>query len=224
MTSDSRTGIPAEEAGMSRRAVLGSSLAAAGAGAIGRMAWRRRRAPIPATCGALARTYVDEEVDQSLGVSLPGPDVVARLPQAGEGRRLRRHRAELRPRERPLAEGRPRRASRDPQGWPRRSASPSAASARSSTGPTRSPTTTRPAAPAASSWPGMMIEAAHELGTSNLLTIAGSTYIPWLPDREPVAIRRLRPPRPRGDRQAAARWPRRRASRSTSRTSSSTAT
>jgi hexulose-6-phosphate isomerase len=34
----------------------------------------------------------------------------------------------------------------------------------------------------------MMIEAAHELGTENLLTIAGSTYIPWLPEREPVPI------------------------------------
>ena len=33
-----------------------------------------------------------------------------------------------------------------------------------------------------------MIEAAHELGTENLLTIAGSTYIPWLPEREPVPI------------------------------------
>jgi hexulose-6-phosphate isomerase len=32
----------------------------------------------------------------------------------------------------------------------------------------------------------LMIEAARELGTDNLLTIAGSTYIPWLPDREPV--------------------------------------
>jgi hexulose-6-phosphate isomerase len=34
----------------------------------------------------------------------------------------------------------------------------------------------------------LMIDAAHELGTENLLTIAGSTYIPWLPDREPVPI------------------------------------
>ena len=34
----------------------------------------------------------------------------------------------------------------------------------------------------------LMIDAAHELGTDNLLTIAGSTYIPWLPDREPVPI------------------------------------
>jgi L-ribulose-5-phosphate 3-epimerase len=33
-----------------------------------------------------------------------------------------------------------------------------------------------------------MIQAAHDLGTDNLLTIAGSTYIPWLPDREPVPI------------------------------------
>ncbi len=34
----------------------------------------------------------------------------------------------------------------------------------------------------------LMIEAAHELGTENVLTIAGSTYIPWIPDREPVPI------------------------------------
>jgi L-ribulose-5-phosphate 3-epimerase len=34
----------------------------------------------------------------------------------------------------------------------------------------------------------LMIEATHELGTENVLTIAGSTYIPWIPDREPVAI------------------------------------
>jgi hexulose-6-phosphate isomerase len=34
----------------------------------------------------------------------------------------------------------------------------------------------------------LMIDAAHELGTDNLLTIAGSTYIPWLPDRPPVPI------------------------------------
>jgi L-ribulose-5-phosphate 3-epimerase len=32
-----------------------------------------------------------------------------------------------------------------------------------------------------------MIRAAHELGTENLLTIAGSTYIPWLPDQPPVS-------------------------------------
>jgi hexulose-6-phosphate isomerase len=34
----------------------------------------------------------------------------------------------------------------------------------------------------------LMIDAAAELGTENLLTIAGSTYIPWIPDREPVPI------------------------------------
>ncbi len=33
-----------------------------------------------------------------------------------------------------------------------------------------------------------MIQAAHDLGTDNLLTIAGSVYIPWIPDREPVPI------------------------------------
>ncbi len=32
-----------------------------------------------------------------------------------------------------------------------------------------------------------MIRAAHELGTENLLTIAGSTYIPWLPEQPPVS-------------------------------------
>src|SRR5579864_914307 len=32
-----------------------------------------------------------------------------------------------------------------------------------------------------------MIRAAHALGTENLLTIAGSVYIPWLKEREPVA-------------------------------------
>jgi hexulose-6-phosphate isomerase len=34
----------------------------------------------------------------------------------------------------------------------------------------------------------LMIEAARELGTQNVLTIAGSTYIPWIADREPVPI------------------------------------
>ena len=33
-----------------------------------------------------------------------------------------------------------------------------------------------------------MIQAAHDLGAENLLTIAGSVYIPWIPDREPVPI------------------------------------
>ncbi len=33
-----------------------------------------------------------------------------------------------------------------------------------------------------------MIHAAHDMGVENLLTIAGSTYIPWLPEREPVPI------------------------------------
>jgi hexulose-6-phosphate isomerase len=32
----------------------------------------------------------------------------------------------------------------------------------------------------------LMIQAAHDLGIENLLTIAGSTYIPWIADREPV--------------------------------------
>jgi hexulose-6-phosphate isomerase len=34
----------------------------------------------------------------------------------------------------------------------------------------------------------LMIQAAHDLEVENLLTIAGSTYIPWIADREPVPI------------------------------------
>jgi L-ribulose-5-phosphate 3-epimerase len=34
----------------------------------------------------------------------------------------------------------------------------------------------------------LMIQAARDLGIENLLTIAGSTYIPWIPDRAPVPI------------------------------------
>ena len=72
--------------------------------------------------------------------------------------------------------------------WPRRSASPSAGSARSCTGRIRSPTTTPQRRKRGLELARLMIEAAHELGTENLLTIAGSTYIPWIPDREPVPI------------------------------------
>ena len=32
-----------------------------------------------------------------------------------------------------------------------------------------------------------MIQAAHDLGTENLLVVAGSTYIPWITDHEPGA-------------------------------------
>jgi hexulose-6-phosphate isomerase len=34
---------------------------------------------------------------------------------------------------------------------------------------------------------GRMIEAAHELGTTNLLVVPGAVHIPWLPAYEPVA-------------------------------------
>lgn len=33
---------------------------------------------------------------------------------------------------------------------------------------------------------GKMIEAAHELGTENLLVVPGAVHIPWLPEHEPV--------------------------------------
>lgn len=34
----------------------------------------------------------------------------------------------------------------------------------------------------------LMINAAHELGTENLLTIAGSVHIPWIKDHDPVSL------------------------------------
>jgi L-ribulose-5-phosphate 3-epimerase len=34
---------------------------------------------------------------------------------------------------------------------------------------------------------GKMIDAAHELGTENLLVVPGAVHIPWLPEYEPVA-------------------------------------
>ena len=52
-----------------------------------------------------------------------------------------------------------------------------------------------------------MIEAAHELGTENLLTIAGSTYIPWIPDRDRCRSTSATAA-PASDRPAASRWPR----------------
>jgi hexulose-6-phosphate isomerase len=50
----------------------------------------------------------------------------------------------------------------------------------------------------------LMISAAHELGTANLLTIAGSTYIPWIPEREGVPFD-VCARRARGGRRAPAR-------------------
>jgi L-ribulose-5-phosphate 3-epimerase len=34
---------------------------------------------------------------------------------------------------------------------------------------------------------GMMLEAAHELGTDNLLVVPGAVHIPWIPGHDPVA-------------------------------------
>ncbi|MBI1917762.1 MAG: sugar phosphate isomerase/epimerase [Planctomycetes bacterium] len=34
---------------------------------------------------------------------------------------------------------------------------------------------------------GLMLEAAHELGTENLLVVPGAVHIPWIKDHEPVA-------------------------------------
>ena len=58
----------------------------------------------------------------------------------------------------------------------------------------------------------LMIEAAHELGTENLLTIAGSTYIPWLPEPRAGPVRRLRLAGPARRSARSCPWPRNRAS------------
>ena len=51
---------------------------------------------------------------------------------------------------------------------------------------------------------GKMIEAAHDLGTENLLVVPGAVHIPWRTDYEPVPNDVCDRAGPRGDRQAAA--------------------
>ena len=56
-----------------------------------------------------------QEVDQPVGVPVPGEDDPRAVPAARQGRRVRRHRAELRPRQRPLAQVRAEGVRGDPQ-------------------------------------------------------------------------------------------------------------
>ena len=145
-----------EQAGISRHTVLGSSIAAASAGVIAHGV----PAAVDAGTGSTSKTLRGSDRTYGMKKSInlwafpyPGPDVVARLPQAGQGRRLRRDRAELRPRQRPVARRPAPATSARSANRPTRSASPSAASARSSTGPI-SLTDNDPAAGArGSSWP-----------------------------------------------------------------------
>ena len=145
-----------------------------------------------------------EEIDQPLGVPLPRPDVAARLPEAGQGCRVRRDRAQLRPGERPLAEGRPRRVPRDPQD--RRGdrhrhqralfvsllavlahrQRPGATGARSRAGPAHD--RGRPRA-----------------GNGKPADDCRIDLYPLAPRAGAGRLRRLRPPGPRGDRRAVAR-------------------
>ena len=53
-----------------------------------------------------------------------------------------------------------------------------------------------------------MIEAAHDLGTENLLVVPGAVHIPWRTDHEPVPNDVCDQRAQRGGRQAAPRWPR----------------
>ena len=55
---------------------------------------------------------------------------------------------------------------------------------------------------------GLMTQAAHDLGTENVLVVPGAVYIPWIKDSRAGRRRRVRPPRPRGDRQARRHRPR----------------
>ena len=126
--------------------------------------------------------------------------ILRAVPAARQGRRLRRHRAELRPRQRPLARSRARRSSQairkmaDKIGiaisglcsflfWPY-------------------PLTSNDPAKRSRGLElaGKMAQAAHDLGTENLLVVPGAVHIPWRDRPRAGAERRLRPPRPRGGR------------------------
>ncbi len=53
-------------------------------------------------------------------------------------------------------------------------------------------------------WRTKMTQAAHDLGTENLLVVPGAVHIPWRTDSRTGAQRRLRQAGPRSDRQAGA--------------------
>ena len=98
---------------ISRRSAIGSALLA-GAAFLAPPAFAAEDARAPAACrSGAAEALRHEEVDQPLGVSLSPEDDARAVPAAGQGRGLRRHRAELRPRVRPVAEGRHRASFRE---------------------------------------------------------------------------------------------------------------
>ncbi len=214
---------------INRRDALRTTVAAAGAGLGARDDIDRSRRPGPARTGRsrrspiLAQGLPDEEVDQSLGVPLPAADEPARVPSTGQGRRVRRHRAELRSRKRPLAQSVSGRLPGDPQdgrGDRHRHQRPVLV-------PVLALLADRQRLVAACPGPGAgpaddrrRTRAGHrEPADDRRLDVH-----PLAPRPRAGADRRLRPPRPRGDRLAASRSPRSAASRSTSRRSGSTAT
>ena len=143
------------------------------------------------------RRYRDEEVDQPLGLPLPVADDPPRVPATGQGRRLRRHRAELRPRQRPLPEVRPPTTTRPSARWPTQIGIAISGVCSFLYWP-YSLTDNDPSRRARGlELASQMIRAAHDLGTENLLVVPGAVHIPWRADHEPVPPRRLRPPRQR---------------------------
>ena len=68
---------------------------------------------------ASAKRYAMKKSINLWAFPYPGRMTLARVPATGQGRRVRRHRAELRPGERPVAEGRRRRTCGPSARWPR---------------------------------------------------------------------------------------------------------
>ena len=114
---------------VTRRTAIGAALAAAGA---------TTAVAQPADTGELATAAKRRDaMKKSINLwAFPYPDQMSleQCLQAGQGRRLRRHRAELRPGQRPVAQGGTKEFTGHPQDGRRASASPSAASARSCSG------------------------------------------------------------------------------------------
>ena len=196
---------------ISRRSAIGSTLLA-GAAFLA-VDSTSAQEPRGAAAAVPAKRY---DMKKSINLwAFPYPErmTLARVPAARQGRRLRRHRAELRPRERPLAEGRPEGVPGDPQRWPSEIGIAISGLCSFLFWP-YSLTDNDPATRTRGlELAGRMIEAAHDLGTENLLVVPGAVHIPWRTDHEPVPNDVVRPPRPRGDRQAAAPWPKNWASR-----------
>ena len=184
--------VPGPFGPMTRRSAIGSTLLA-GAAFLGTEGYADQQPAATQPAGPRKRYDMKKSINL-WAFPYPQKMTLERVPAARQGRRLRRHRAELRPRERPLAQGRRRRSSRrsasmaDEIGiaisglcsflfWPYPLTSNDADQARA----------------AAWSWPARSPQAAHDLGAENLLVVPGAVHIPWRDRPRAGAQRRLRP-------------------------------